>query len=97
MHTARKHLAMLLCVCLLLVSVLSSVFIAEHLEHDCHGGHCEICVTIAHFQEALKQLGTAVVAVAMVLAAVYCLGSLVLFPAVLVGETPISLKARMNN
>lgn len=96
MNTARKHIALIICLSLLLVSVLSALLIAEHLDHDCPGEHCEICAVITHFSHTLGQLGTAS-AVCTALAMVLCLSSIVSLEAVSVRETPISLKVQLNN
>ena len=76
MNQARRSIALIICLSFLFVSTLSAVLIAEHIDHDCHDVHCEICAVISHFGHTLKQLGTAVAAVAMIFAAVFCLSSI---------------------
>lgn len=97
MVKARKHMAVIICISLLLVSFLSPVFIAKHADHDCRGEHCQICGIISHLGNTLKQLGTAVVAIAAVLATAYCLSSTVPLQAISVRQTPVTLKVQLNN
>lgn len=97
MDRLRGRIALIICFGMLLTSLLSAVFIAEHASHDCHGGHCEICAVISHFGKILKQLSGAAAAVSVALAAVCCLVALISVRTFSVQETPVSLRVQMNN
>ncbi len=97
MGKTQKCIAVILCVCFIMVSVFSLVTIASHAYHECAGEHCEICLTIAHLQNTLKHFCAVISAAVFAMAAVF-----VLTPFVEEGRlnrtgTLISLKVQLNN
>jgi len=93
----KKRLAVFVCVCFLLASVLSFTFVNSNSGHECAGEHCEICLEISQIINMLKQLRTAVFPVVVFIAAVFFV-----MLAVCDNRSPdfvtlISLKVKMNN
>lgn len=77
MGKSQKRIALILCVCFVLVSILSLVTIASHAGHACTGEHCEICLFIARLQNTFQHFGAAMFAVAFLLAAAFILAPFV--------------------
>jgi hypothetical protein len=94
----NKVLAAFLCLCLVVVFVFSSVYLAEHAGHDCAGAHCEICYHLHSADNLLRQIGAAVIAAAPL----FIVLSL-LFRAVTpnadtsAGTNLVALKVKLNN
>jgi hypothetical protein len=49
-------------VCLGLSALLAETFIADHLDHDCHGSDCPVCLQIEAARELLEALSRAGIA-----------------------------------
>jgi len=56
----RSVIAFAAMIAVLVVMLFSSVYIAEHTEHQCTGANCPICATLEQCQAQLKQLAGAV-------------------------------------
>lgn len=97
MSKAQKWIAVILCVCLVVVSVFSFVTIASYADHECSREHCEICLEIAHLQNTLKQFCAAVSAIAFTFAAIYVFAAIVEVDRANRTGTLISLKVQLNN
>ncbi len=99
---AIRFIAIVLFVCVILVSVLSGLFIitrANHV-HD-HGGSHESCTTCNHLANAenlIKQLSTAIVVavLAFVLSSIISF-YLKLYVLSIFSTTLVALKIRLNN
>jgi hypothetical protein len=97
-----RLIALLLCALFIAVSLLSSVFILTHAnhehDHDMPDGSCATCAHVMAAENLLKTLGTAVIAVALYLSGHHALVStLKPIASDLDFFTPVSLKVRLNN
>lgn len=98
MQKAQNRIAVIVCICFVLASILTPV-VAFQSDHECSGEHCEICLQIAHITNALKQCMTAVFAVAVAVSAAAM--SAIWFAAcdknaAYYIDTPITRKVQMN-
>jgi preprotein translocase subunit SecG len=61
-----KYIAVMLCVCIIVTSILSAVFILIHAnhqhDHDGLNGTCATCMHLATAENLLKQFSTTIVA-----------------------------------
>jgi hypothetical protein len=94
----NKVLAALFCLCLVVVFVFSSVYLAEHAGHDCADAHCEICYHLHSAGNLLRQIGAAMVAAAGLFIAL----SLLLWAVTQNADTSaranlVALKVKLNN
>ena len=62
MANRRRVSALILCVGLVLILAVSTVFIAHEADHDCCGEDCPICRAIAVNIRMLRTLGLALLA-----------------------------------
>ena len=97
MQRCKKHIAVFVCVCFLLASVLSVAFVISHSDHECIGEQCEICLQISHITNILKQLRAAVFSIAVFITAVLTAMLAAYDNRTPYFVTPISLKVKMNN
>lgn len=97
LYTAKqKYVAAVVCVCFVLVSLLSLSVITVHAGHECPGSRCEICLYAAHIKSGLDKLGLALITASAVLICV-CLGTFFLNNKIKTsGDTPISLRVKLN-
>ena len=98
MNARKRGNALLLCIGLVLVLLVSSAFLIQEADHDCCGEDCPICRTIAMTGMLMRAL--------FVIASAWLLFSV---PAVLsarrasagarsdTSDTPVSRKIRMND
>ena len=63
--TKKRIMAVILAALVLIVMVSSSLYIAEHADHDCTGEDCSICQQIYLCTQTLKTLSLAVIAAAV--------------------------------
>lgn len=101
-QTIVKFVALTVLICFIVVSLLSGAFILTHAdhEHDHNGvsGTCATCAQIQSAENLLKQLGTAVINAASVLAGLFA--SIAIIRSAFSNATlltPVTLKIRMNN
>ncbi|MCL2426125.1 MAG: hypothetical protein FWD05_07285 [Oscillospiraceae bacterium] len=91
-------LILILLLCLISVSLLSSVFISVYADHDCIGHGCHICVMIDNAKSIIEQLirltTFIIVACLFVLAIPVLTGSFVIS---VIFETPIKAKVKLNS
>lgn len=52
----KQLLTLILCVCFIIASCLSSIYITAHADHECHGEDCPICAQIKTAQKRLREL-----------------------------------------
>lgn len=93
----RRLLALLVCVCIAAVFLLSEWFIFTHADHDCTGEHCSVCAQIHTLENLLKQLGLAPIIVMAAFFNSFAAFALVNRGNIHAAITPITLKVRMNN
>lgn len=84
---------------IMLVIFCSSVFIIEHIDHDCTGSDCAVCMELTQFRSNLHILGTAVspVSVAAVLIIMVTELTLSVRTALCSSSTLITLKVELLN
>ncbi len=90
--------ALILSMLLSVVLLFSAFYIVAEAHHECSGEDCPICVCIHQCERTLQQIGNGITEVAAVfLAAV--LAYLITLPVmdVLMQETPVSRKVRLND
>lgn len=97
-RNARRITAMAALVATVLVMLFSTVFLAEHADHNCTDAHCHICMVMDQCSNNLKTIGAALLTAHLIC----CLFSSralapVAFRAVSVHTSLISQKVRMNN
>lgn len=98
MKRSKQHIALLLCLCFLSVSLFSHVYIAVEADHDCIDDHCPICTCINHAEQTLRQLDTGITGSSIVISPFIILSAaFVLMLPVFLCPTPVSQKTRMNN
>jgi len=96
--TKKRIMAVVLAALVLIVMVSSSLYIAEHADHDCTGEDCSICQQIYLCTQTLKTLSLAFIA-----AVAFCALSALLYitirqaETVCVPHTPVSLKVKLTN
>ncbi len=80
------------------VVLFSAIFIVLHSDHDCTGEDCPICACISQCENILNGSGdNPVFSSAGVLPAVLVTASILISYCVVISDTPISVKVRMNN
>lgn len=57
-QTKTRLIALLLCLCLIVVLTSSLFFVAGHQGHVCHDAHCSVCMMLQTAHEFLNLLGT---------------------------------------
>ncbi|MBQ8954099.1 MAG: hypothetical protein IJ048_08280 [Clostridia bacterium] len=99
MSKAKRLTALLLCVCMALVLLISSAYIVREADHDCVGEGCHTCETIERMAAAIRGFGMAL----LVLLAAFFLLALRPVRRFSEGErlpvcgTLVSWKIRLNN
>lgn len=93
-----KFTAALLCVCFLMVLLLSSVYEIREINHECTGHNCPICAHIQQIENNRNHLTTAVVSFSL-FATLFTnsLATLFLSSSFRIELSPIQLKVKMNN
>ena len=96
--TKKRIMAVILAALVLIVMVSSSLYIAEHADHDCTGEDCSICQQIYLCTQTHKTLSLAVIAAA-VFHAFSALLSITIrqVETACVPHTPVSLKVKLTN
>ncbi len=99
MQNKRKHhLALLICLYFILVSLFSLAYITVEADHDCTGEHCPVCVYIHTAEQTLRQLGQGItVTIIMMPDFVVVLAMLIPMLPILLCATLVSQRIRMNN
>ncbi len=96
--TKKRIMAVILAALVLIVMVSSSLYIAEHADHDCTGEDCSICQQIYLCTQTLKTLSLAVIAAAVFYAFSALLSITIRqVETACVPHTPVSLKVKLTN
>lgn len=96
--TKKSIMAVILAALVLIVMVSSSLYIAEHADHDCTGEDCSICQQIYLCTQTLKTLSLAVIAAAVFYAFSALLSITIRqVETACVPHTPVSLKVKLTN
>ncbi len=94
----RKSIAILVGAMLFLGVFFSDIFIAREYVHDCTGEECPICQTIAECEAFISRVSSFLVMIAAAFMVALCLCKAVdIFCEILLFETLISKKVRLNN
>ncbi len=94
----RKIPALILCVLLSAVMLFSAFYIIAEAHHDCCGKDCPICVCIHQCERTLQQLGSGITeTIAVYISAVLALLFVCSGSGILMQETPVSRKVRLND
>ncbi|MCR5600138.1 MAG: hypothetical protein K6G33_05290 [Ruminococcus sp.] len=82
----------------MLVIFCSSVFIIEHIDHECTGSDCAVCMELTQFRSNLHILGTAVTPFSVAAALIIMVAELTLLVrTALCSSTLITLKVELLN
>lgn len=96
--TKKRIMTVILAALVLIVMVSSSLYIAEHADHDCTGEDCSICQQIYLCTQTLKTLSLAVIAAAVFYAFSALLSITIRqVETACVPHTPVSLKVKLTN
>lgn len=97
-HKAAKYLAVLLCVLMISVMLLSALYVISETNHDCCGDCCPICAQIDQCNAVLRSAGegTAALTMAVLLALIVSELSIKAEKNVFL-PTLITQKIRLNN
>ena len=96
--TKKRIMAVILAALVLIVMVSSSLYIAEHADHDCTGEDCSICQQIYLCTQTLKTLSLADIAAAVFYAFSALLSITIRqVETACVPHTPVSLKVKLTN
>ena len=94
---AKRILAGVLALLLLLALVLCALCIAAEADHDCTGEDCPVCALVHQCENLLRQLAAAIAAAAAAAVVGVLCTSAVRHPCILRRVTPVSFKVRLNN
>jgi hypothetical protein len=95
---AGKPFVLIVCLCIAVTFVLSTWFINSHVDHDCIGDHCPICVQIQTTENLLKQINMSNISVPDVFSNLLLAFTLIYYINTYEKITnPITLKVKMNN
>jgi len=90
--------AILLCLGMLFVMLLSPLYLAMEIDHDCHGDDCPICELIARCENTLRQFSGLDFAPAVIWMPFACLMlTLAASDHFVFSETLVSQKIRLND
>ncbi len=93
----KKIIAGIAATLMLVIVVLSSFYIARHLNHHCEDHHCPICICIQHCENSLQQMGFGLVVMTAMIIPIAYRASIPLFYREIIQNTPVSQKVRLNN
>lgn len=95
----HKKIALLLCICIIFVSLSGIFFTVSHANHHCIGHSCPVCLHIQNIDKVLKQLGLFLCSLILIkiMQACYLIFKLVLIQPYLADITPVSLKVRLDD
>ena len=96
-NKAKRILAGVLGLFLLLALVLCAACIAAEADHDCTGEDCPVCALVHQCENLLRQFGTAAAAAALLAVAALLCVSAASYVCAVCRVTPVSRKVRLNN
>ncbi|MBQ8133810.1 MAG: hypothetical protein IJ192_05340 [Clostridia bacterium] len=94
----RKAVAVLLCMVITFIMLLSSLYVLIQADHDCTGADCVVCLNIQQCENTLRLIssGATIQNVAAALVFIVAL-VVVLYSFEISTQTPVRQKVRMNN
>lgn len=96
----RKHriVAMLICICFVLISAFSLLYVLQEAQHDCIGNNCPVCAFLHVVSERLRTLSLTCNAFLFMFSVFTCLYAVLSALRMVCPHTsPVSQKVRMNN
>lgn len=97
MYTLKKRLlAMVLCIFILVMSLLSTGYISLEINHDCTGKDCPICSCIHQCESYLEQLMTGLTVLIAITVTLF-LFTINLFKSPTLIATLVTQKVRLND
>ncbi len=101
MQTTRsfgRFTAWILAVLVVLLMLVSYSFIAKEANHDCTGEDCPVCAFIQQCESTMHRIGSGLIIPAVCLIPVIlCFFSILTTVTVILQETPVLNKVRLNN
>lgn len=83
---------------MLFVVLFSAFFIVSHSDHDCTGEDCPVCACIQQCENILHGAGdSSLLAVSDILPIILIAGFIHVSYCIVISDTPVSAKVRMNN
>lgn len=96
--STKRISAIFLCLCFIVVSLLSMMYLIKEINHDCMGEHCKVCSNIDSAKNILKQLSNRKIEGENINTIILPLTITILFITYkVIIFTPVKLKVRMNN
>ena len=93
-----KTLAGIMAAMILLVMLFSAIFIVTHTDHDCTGEDCPICACLQQCENILHGAGDGSHLIASgIIPLVLITGFILVSSSIVISDTPVSIKVRMNN
>ncbi len=88
----------IMAIMMLFVVLLSSFYIASHVDHDCTGEDCPVCAFLQQCENSIRGMGNGINAViAVILPAIIYLIFISSGISSFEWDTPVSRKVRLNN
>lgn len=97
MTRAKRTLALITGLAMLLLVLGSVLFLAAEAHHDCAGEDCAICACIRQCVETLRQLGSLTAPAALLLPVLFGCFTAPIPAAAFRAKTPVSFRVRLNN
>ena len=94
----NRVLAGIMAFMVLFVVLFAAFFVVSHTHHHCSGEDCPVCACIQQCENLLNGAGGSFLFTAAgVLPVVLVIGSIIVSICVVILDTPVSAKVRMNN
>ena len=94
----NRTLAGIMAVMILLVMMFSAIFIVSHTDHDCTGEDCPVCACLQQCENILHGTGDGSWFTASgIIPVVLITGFILVSYSIVISDTPVSAKVRMNN
>ena len=95
---AKRIAAGIISLMMLIIVVLSAAYITAEAGHDCTGECCPICAGIRNCENTLRQAGDSIpLQTAAIVPVLFSFLSVSAVASILLHETPVSRKVRLNN
>jgi len=86
-----KRITLALCICFIVLFLLTEIFIITHVNHDCIGRDCQICKIIHSAAILFENIGVTFIGIFSFISILYDISSF------FESQTLVYLKIRMNN
>ncbi|MBQ8133515.1 MAG: hypothetical protein IJ192_03770 [Clostridia bacterium] len=94
----QKIKAVLICLLIAAVMLLSSLYVLIHADHDCSGTDCTVCMNIQQCENNIKMIFSGIAVGQIITSAAFVFVLIVLFYTVCASvQTPVDQKVRMND